>query len=72
MATRPVEMKLAGLHVARAIEHVRRVRGLLRHQLVVTSLGTFLMPLLLPWQAHALARHTTVQPFTCVQEGLLV
>ncbi|WP_171116593.1 MULTISPECIES: helix-turn-helix transcriptional regulator [unclassified Streptomyces] len=33
MATRPVEIGPAGLHTARAIEHVRLARGLTQHQL---------------------------------------
>ncbi|MGV4983147.1 helix-turn-helix domain-containing protein [Streptomyces sp. NRAIS4] len=33
MATRPVEIGPAGLHTARAIEHLRLARGLTQHQL---------------------------------------
>ncbi|MBZ9638622.1 helix-turn-helix domain-containing protein [Streptomyces sp. PSKA30] len=41
MATRPVEIGPAGLHSARAIEHLRLVRGLTQHQLAArcTALG---------------------------------
>ena len=41
MATRPVEIGPAGLHTARAIEHLRLVRGLTQHQLAArcTALG---------------------------------
>ncbi|MFF9559973.1 helix-turn-helix domain-containing protein [Streptomyces albus] len=41
MATRPAEIGRAGLHVARAIEHLRLVRGLTQQQLAArcTALG---------------------------------
>ncbi|MFF5548674.1 helix-turn-helix domain-containing protein [Streptomyces olivaceoviridis] len=41
MATRPVEIGPAGLHTARAIEHLRLVRGLTQQQLAArcTALG---------------------------------
>ncbi|WP_030740484.1 helix-turn-helix domain-containing protein [Streptomyces sp. NRRL S-31] len=41
MATRPVEIGPAGLHTARAIEHLRLLRGLTQHQLAArcTALG---------------------------------
>jgi transcriptional regulator with XRE-family HTH domain len=41
MATRPVEIGPAGLHTARAIEHLRLARGLTQHQLAAhcTALG---------------------------------
>ncbi|OLZ67853.1 transcriptional regulator [Streptomyces sp. IMTB 2501] len=41
MATRPVEIGPAGLHTARAIEHLRLVRRLTQHQLAAhcTALG---------------------------------
>ncbi|MFR9789762.1 XRE family transcriptional regulator [Streptomyces sp. MB22_4] len=41
MPNRPVEIGPAGLHAARAIEHLRLVRGLTQHQLAAscTSLG---------------------------------
>ncbi|MFF2331240.1 MULTISPECIES: helix-turn-helix domain-containing protein [unclassified Streptomyces] len=41
MATRPVEIGPAGLHAARAIEHLRLARGLTQHQLAsrCTALG---------------------------------
>ncbi|WP_344391925.1 helix-turn-helix transcriptional regulator [Streptomyces vastus] len=35
MATRPVEIGPAGLHAARAIEHLRLARGLTQQQLAV-------------------------------------
>lgn len=41
MAKRPVEIGSAGLHAARAIEHIRLARGLTQHQLAArcTALG---------------------------------
>ncbi|WP_225099214.1 helix-turn-helix domain-containing protein [Streptomyces sp. CoH27] len=41
MATRPVEIGPAGLHTARAIEHLRLARDLTQHQLAArcTTLG---------------------------------
>ncbi|MGA5283769.1 helix-turn-helix transcriptional regulator [Actinospica acidiphila] len=41
MPNRPVEIGPAGLHTARAIEHLRLVRGLTQHQLAArcTELG---------------------------------
>jgi len=41
MPNRPVEIGPAGLHAARAIEHIRLARGLTQHQLAVrcTALG---------------------------------
>jgi transcriptional regulator with XRE-family HTH domain len=41
MPNRPVEIGPAGLHTARAIEHLRLVRGLTQHQLAArcTALG---------------------------------
>jgi transcriptional regulator with XRE-family HTH domain len=41
MSNRPVEIGPAGLHTARAIEHLRLVRGLTQHQLAArcTALG---------------------------------
>ncbi|MPY48794.1 helix-turn-helix domain-containing protein [Streptomyces acidicola] len=41
MATRPVEIGPAGLHTARAIEHIRLARGLTQRQLAArcTALG---------------------------------
>ncbi|SEE98639.1 helix-turn-helix domain-containing protein [Streptomyces sp. Ag109_O5-10] len=41
MPNRPVEIGPAGLHTARAIEHLRLVRGLPQHQLAArcTALG---------------------------------
>ncbi|MDO0914143.1 helix-turn-helix transcriptional regulator [Streptomyces sp. DT2A-34] len=41
MATRPIEIGPAGLHAARAIEHLRLARGLTQHQLAArcTALG---------------------------------
>ncbi|WP_051839843.1 helix-turn-helix domain-containing protein [Streptomyces sp. NRRL F-5126] len=41
MAKRPVEIGAAGLHAARAIEHMRVARGLTQHQIAArcTALG---------------------------------
>ncbi|MDX5563570.1 helix-turn-helix transcriptional regulator [Streptomyces sp. ID05-04B] len=41
MPNRPVEIGPAGLHTARAIEHLRLVRGLTQHQLAArcTAMG---------------------------------
>ncbi|MGY4997555.1 hypothetical protein [Streptomyces sp. 900105245] len=66
MPNRPVEIGPAGLHTARAIEHLRLVRSLPQHQLATPPAA-----LLLPWPTHAPVSHAPAQPLTPFQEALL-
>lgn len=66
MPNRPVEIGPAGLHTARAIEHLRLVRSLPQHQLATPPAA-----LLLPWLTHIAAPYATVQSPNPIQEALL-
>ncbi|MFI7019247.1 hypothetical protein [Streptomyces sp. NPDC050164] len=66
MSNRPVEIGPAGLHTARAIEHLRLVRSLPQHQLATPPAA-----LLLPWLTHIAAPYATAQSPNLIQEALL-
>ncbi|MEU8848842.1 hypothetical protein AB0C70_21930 [Streptomyces sp. NPDC048564] len=62
MPNRPVEIGPAGLHTARAIEHLRLVRGLPQHKLAA---------LLLPCLTHTAAPYAMAQSLNPIEEALL-
>ncbi|MBX9396137.1 hypothetical protein K4749_21685 [Streptomyces sp. TRM72054] len=64
MPNRPVEIGPAGLHTARAVEHLRLVRSL-------PQLETPPAALLLPWLTHIAAPYATAQSPDPIQEALL-
>ena len=66
MPNRPAEIDPAGLHAARAIEHLRLVRSLPQHQLAALPAA-----LLLPWLTHTAALYATAQSPNPIQETLL-
>lgn len=66
MPNQPVEIGPAGLHAARAIEHLRLVRGLTQYQLAAPPAA-----LLLPWLTHTDASYATAQSLNPIQEALL-
>ncbi|WP_409470412.1 hypothetical protein [Streptomyces sp. HC307] len=66
MPNRPVEIGPAGLHTARAIEHLRLVCSLPQHQFATPPAA-----LLPPWLTHTAATHATPQSPNPIQEALL-
>ncbi|MFF9171897.1 MULTISPECIES: XRE family transcriptional regulator [unclassified Streptomyces] len=66
MPNRPVEIGPAGLHAARATEHLRLVCSLPQHQLAAPTAA-----LLLPWLTHTAPPDGTLQSPNLIQEALL-